>query len=374
MERTVVGECVALFAFDAGFAIDLDRAQSLVGRRTQRETMRHGRPTPEAFEYRPAPLRIVEVTGSSPRAGASGSSTVPAAPVVAGRACDERIECLLFDFGAASVAYRFPINDPLAKLLDFSEALYENKALADDARRRVEGLLALIRPAVEKPGLAPFLEDYVIFRLDPPDDIDRLLDEERALLARVLRSERGQLSTDEQADAMACRIAYTQGEAALIDWNAAILFQNRAEDAMAVLEYTNVELLEMRTLDDQLDAVLERAYHMLTRRRWLSLFALASGRQMRRLARLQMDGAILFEGVNNAVKLLGDQYLARLYRLAAHRLHLPEWDASILRKLQTLDGIYQKLADQSSTRRMELLEWIIILLIAFEIGMSLWGG
>jgi len=83
-----------------------------------------------------------------------------------------------------------------------------------------------------------------------------------------------------------------------------------------------------------------------------------------------MESAMLFEGVNNAIKLLGDQYLARVYRHAAQRLHLAEWDASILRKLATLESIYEKLSDRQTNRRMETLEWIIIALIAFEIAMS----
>jgi uncharacterized Rmd1/YagE family protein len=65
--------------------------------------------------------------------------------------------------------------------------------------------------------------------------------------------------------------------------------------------------------------------------------------------------------------LLGDQYLARLYRLIAQRFHLTDWDASILRKLETLESIYQKISDQLVSRRMEVLEWIIIVLIAISI-------
>jgi uncharacterized Rmd1/YagE family protein len=75
--------------------------------------------------------------------------------------------------------------------------------------------------------------------------------------------------------------------------------------------------------------------------------------------------------VNNALKLLGDQYLARIYRLVSRRFHLDDWDASILRKLQTLESIYQKMSDQASTRRMEVLEWVIIVLIAFSIVLEL---
>ena len=87
-----------------------------------------------------------------------------------------------------------------------------------------------------------------------------------------------------------------------------------------------------------------------------------------------MDSAVLFEGVNNSLKLLGDQYLARLYRTAADRFHLAEWDTTILRKLETLDGIYSKISDIVTARRMELLEWIIIVLIAVSIALPFFSG
>jgi uncharacterized Rmd1/YagE family protein len=89
------------------------------------------------------------------------------------------------------------------------------------------------------------------------------------------------------------------------------------------------------------------------------------------VAELQADNALLFEGVNNALKLLGDQYLARVYRLAGRRFHLDDWDNVILRKLDTLKSIYQTLSDQAATRRMEVLEWIIIGLFVFSIVLEL---
>jgi uncharacterized Rmd1/YagE family protein len=88
------------------------------------------------------------------------------------------------------------------------------------------------------------------------------------------------------------------------------------------------------------------------------------------LAELQVDNATLFEGVNNTLKLVGDQYLARVYRMVNRRFHLDEWDTSILRKLETLESIYEKISDQASNRRMEILEWVIILLIAFSIALE----
>src|SRR2546427_4287910 len=167
------------------------------------------------------------------------------------------------------------------------------------------------------------------------------------------------------------RIFFGLDDATFIDTDATLLFDPEADDVRAVIEFANTQLLEMRFLDQQLDDALERAYETLMRRR-ARLFGLGQYRpELRRLARLQLDGAILFEQVTNALKLVGEQYLARVYSLASRRFHLAEWDASITRKLQTIDGIYAKLADRATSRRMELLEWIIIVLIALSIIVSL---
>jgi hypothetical protein len=120
-------------------------------------------------------------------------------------------------------------------------------------------------------------------------------------------------------------------------------------------------------LDQQLDDALDESYQALSKRTWRRTWPRGSGRDLRRVGQLQVDNAVLFEGVNNALKLLGDQYLARVYRLVSKRFHLAEWDASILRKLQTLESIYEKMADTAATRRLEVLEWIIILLTALSL-------
>jgi len=185
-------------------------------------------------------------------------------------------------------------------------------------------------------------------------------------VARILRSERAPRSAQEVNDALGHRISFGADDVTLIDWDAALIADRDAEDVRAVLEFANVELLEMRYLDQQLDDALDESYDTLSRRDGLWLPG-ATRADLRRIGQLQVDNAVLFEGVNNALKLLGDQYLARVYRLVSERFHLAEWDASILRKLQTLESIYQKLSDQAANRRTEALEWIIIALIAAEI-------
>jgi hypothetical protein len=182
------------------------------------------------------------------------------------------------------------------------------------------------------------------------------------------------MSPDQIAEAIGSRLSYRAEDAAVIDWNAAILLDREAEDVSPVLEFANIELLEMRVLDDRLDEILDDAYQASQERRvgFRAIFPAGSERT-RRIAQLQIDSAVLFEGVNNALKLIGDQYLARVYKLAAQRFHLPERDASIERKLQTLQSIYSKMSDHDAARRTETLEWIVIILILIEVVMGLIG-
>jgi hypothetical protein len=355
--RILAGSCSALFAYDIGLAIDLDKAAALFAARfseATRPTIKKSRRTPEQIDYRPPPLRVSDPC--DPIAVGAWSST----PVV---------ELTLFDFGAVSVEYVFPLSGPLTAARELSDALYENAPLLADSRRRVEALMRSIAPAIRLPELVDFVEDYHIFHIAACDHPGvEVVASHRALLAQILRSESETLSEDEVADALSHRVSYAHTDAALIDFNGAILFDDDAADSIAILEFANVELLEMRHLDDRLDMSLADAYRKVNNPPPLfSLFSRRGSREAAHVAALEMDAAMLFESVNNALKLVGDQYLARLYRLSAKRLHLPEWDASILRKLETLGSIYQKLNDRQATRRLEVLEWIVIVLIAAEL-------
>jgi hypothetical protein len=226
--------------------------------------------------------------------------------------------------------------------------------------------MSLVGPAIERARIADHVEDYVVYHLESPVPGD-----DRAFLhtlARILRSERGPLSDQEVGEAISHRISYGTDDAAFIDWNAAILFGREMDDVMAILAFANAELLESRMLDRQLDAALDQAYGALSRKNWPRPWRPGAFQaESARIAQLQVDSAIFFERVNNTLKLIGDQYLARVYRLAARRFHFESWDAAILRKLETLDSIYGKMSDQASARRMEVLEWIIIALIAVSI-------
>lgn len=357
------GRCHALFSYDLGMSVDLDQCDRLITAVKHREALRHKRRAPTYFEYRPLPLRIEQ-----------GGQTFD----IGGFRTLATVDVVLYDFGAVSVIYNLSLNGPLSGLLALSHELYDNEFLLADSRGRVQELLGTIQQAVKQASIADEVEDYVIYEIhefDEPFPDMNLTGELRQTIAQILRSEHTVLSDQEACDATACRLCFEPDDITIIDWNAAFVIDRDAEDIITVLEFANVELLEMRHLDRQLDNALNQAYVMLPRRKrsWRRL-ALGFGTDLDRLAQLQVDSALLFEGVNNSLKLVGDQYLARVYMLASQRFHLAEWDASILRKIETLNSIYDKLSSRATSLRMEVLEWVIIILIALEVVRAFMPG
>lgn len=353
------GVCHALYAFDIGLATDLTRCGAIIGGKGRGLQVRPGRRAPKYFDYSPAPLLATE-EGARLRVGSFETAG--------------DIDYLVYDYGGLSIGYEIPFSGGLEAMCDLSCELGRGDVLLADARRRAVLFLDRVRAAVQRPMLSEPVEDYAVFEVAEyestarPEQFHELFAQ---ALARVLRGEQRALSDQEVADALACRISFETDDVTLIDWNAAIVFDRDADDVRAVLEFANSELQEMRHLDRELDQALDRSYDVVSRQGWLSrILPGSSGASVRRISQMQVDAAMLFERVSNAPKLLGDQYLARVYRLAAQRFHLPEWNATTLRKLDALGDIYQLMHDRAASWRLEALEWIIVLLIAFEVVMS----
>ena len=142
-----------------------------------------------------------------------------------------------------------------------------------------------------------------------------------------------------------------------------------------VLECANVFLMEFLFLEGEINIALNEFYDYFSASRRLSWMPNKSRHtQLRKISQFQLDSEILFESVTNAMKLFEDVFLARLYKLSYERLKLKTWENSIARKLQTIESIYQKFSDAESTRRLEILEWIIIILLAVSILMPFIPG
>lgn len=357
---SIAGWALTMLAFDVGFQVDLDKAEPLVQEATRRRVVRARRPAPVWFDYSPPPISLV-----------LAGEKLPVGPPELGLATDASVELLLYDFGGALLTYRTPLPPSLQNLPAVACALHDHPALEANARGHLKRIMEAIAGAIERPQLHAAVEDYTVFSIERwPEDRtpEQLAVEHEAVLAMTLEAEREPVSAQQSERTLGGRIAYTDNDLAIIDWNAALLFDKEPQDVIAVLQHANVELLELRVLDQELDAILDHADETLNtlvkRRIWPGF---ATGRILGRVAAAHTDAAVMFEGVNNAIKLLGNQYLARLYRVAAGRLDLPAWHASVTRKLEATDNLYDKMEGVAGTRRLETLEWVIIILIMISI-------
>lgn len=349
------GVCRALYCFDIGWSIDLDSAAEMLTNSRRTDFQHKGRAPLEGGLSRP--LRCSWTAGATS---------------LGEHALEEEAEISVYDLGALCITWSLPFEGELEELVEISALLYDNAELTARSRGLVEEIARTLGSSVSRPRLAPRFEDYAVFQARPnlPDDA-RLLQEVRESLAQILRAEEKRLSTQEVDDALANSISYGLNDVCLIDWLAAFLLGEDTEDERLVLELATVELLELRILDAQLDRVTQEAYELLARPRGPLSVLTHQRSELEHVGRIQADDALLHEGIDNALKLFGDDYLARLYRMAAARFHFDDWDTSIQRKLGVLRSIYQSLADSAAHRRSELLEWIIILLIAMEIVLGL---
>jgi hypothetical protein len=349
-----------VFTFEVAQSIDLDQTERLLAG-AERPALRHRGRATSLFQYRPAPLRV----------------TLEGAPLTVGSwRTDAVVDLVLYDFGAASVAYTLPVDGGgLDALREASVSVQQDKQLREDARQKVDTLLRSAGAAVVKLHVASLTEDYAIFGLrEAPKGttVTEFCIQHAALIAQILRPDAGELSPEEVATATEVRISFGPSDLTIVDWDGAFVIDPDPEDVRAVLEFANVQLLEMRWLDLQMDDAIERSYQLLSRRPgWRAFWPSAAGDDVRQVAELQLESAVLLERVSNALKVFGEEYLARIYRLAARRFQLGELDAIISRKLATIESIYQKLSDRASTVRMEALEWVVIILIAMEIVLGL---
>jgi hypothetical protein len=348
-----------VMVFEVAQAIDLDRTEQLLAG-AERPALRHRGRASALFQYRPAPLRISQ-EGVPLSLGRWQTSPV--------------VDVVLYDFGAASVAYHVAVDGDLDALREASALLLGTDVIRQDADARVSALIRSVAVSATRPRVAEFTEDYAIFGMrTPPADLS-VADycKRHALeIARILRPDSDDPSEQEIENATELRISFGASDLTIVDWDGAFVIDPDPEDVRAVLEFANVQLLEMRWLDLQMDHAIERSYQLLSHRRgWRAFWPRAASDDVRAVAELQLESSVLLERVSNGLKVFGEEYLARIYRLAARRFQLADLDASISRKLATIESIHQTLTDRATTVRMEALEWVVIALIATEIVLGL---
>jgi hypothetical protein len=353
------GQLVALFAFDIGYEVSLEKLRSLFAVAPVQRLSRK-RQTPTHLQYSVAPV-ILELQTDEEFLGSRGS-----------------LQATVFDFGAVSLAYRWSLSEErganLQNLPAFSVEIY-NRNLEVRAGKDVLTLIEKITPAIQRPQLSPLVEDYYLFvieQLEPALRAEDLMAKHRQILAQALTFETSSLSRWQREETLNQFVSYFENDITIVDWNAALIYDRDSEDTVSVLELLNVELLEARYIDATLDRHVS-TYAALAKSpsRWPIPLRRPYRRALRELTEWRIESTLLSERVGNSLKLIGDLYLSRIHSAASTKVHLPEWEAIISRKLLILDELYERLDDRLRTAQSQALEVIIVLLIIVEVILAL---
>jgi hypothetical protein len=361
----LAGRLDVYVAFDWGDEINLEVARKQ-GAGVVLDMLRRSR-TPASIAYRPPPLRFPI------------GPVVVAMPGIAGTQI-RSAEATVFDFAGVSLALEIPFSLPRTELRELATRLSEPHtalAIMQTARALLEPLYHRLLPAITRPVWRDnFWEEYFVFQFSPGEAVEpsALLQKHAGWLAGLLRLEDEPLSDQEIAEALKLVLRYRNDDLFIPDWAAAVLIDREGEcdETLQAIEFANLQLLEYRHIDDRLDGTLVQADDLLRRATRSRLPAWRGHNQpLRVLGELKVEANGLFERTGNALKLVGDQYLARVYRLLATRFHLPSWEQDIQRKLDVIEGIYQVISTQSSHFRTEFLEIVVVVLIAVEVLLAI---
>jgi hypothetical protein len=362
-EPRVHGEAIVYRLFDVGYAIALERASDLLAS-SGPERRRPSRGEAQTIQIPNPPVTV-------------GLGTEPIE--IDGRPVEAEMSARVFDFGVVSLRARVSAHPGVIWNAYAGWGASVNAAAWNDLLGRTrDRLLLRIASAIEQPLVSPVTEDYTVFR------VHRLLDAEGAPfppaelhdgeIARLLLGEQRSITPGAIRELLSPRLAYFADDLTVLTWASALVVEPVVEDTdvQYVLEFANAQLLELRwydaVLDNEVPAIQTRFRQA---RHGFHLFGRSYSRLLESLQQRVADSVELIERVENSLKVTDDVYLARVYAGALEEFRERTWRSGIERKIAIVRGTYDMLNSESLVRRSETLEIIIVLLIAFEIGLAL---
>jgi hypothetical protein len=346
------GSVLVLIQFDVCEEIRLDSLRQLLGARTlQLPTLKH--PAPGYVRYqRPPVIEPIETL-----------------ILDSGEKLQGKIK--YYDYGVISVVFELPFSGDWDTLVRLGSRWVWDVDFSSHASKIVRQKLQVSAPAMVKPYPEWLSEDYFMFHVremtGSPSATD-LVASYGARIAQIVRGETAQLSDGEQNEILQSRISYYPTDLAVIGWNGAFLYDTApgAETAIQLLEYANSQLLEFRHYDELLTRELEGVYASLDK--GTGMFARwRLARDATKLHTVLLDVSELTEHADNAIKFLSDMFSARLYKLAASKVGVPDYKDLVTQKVRTAEELYRFMVDQFNQSRAFVLEITVVVILVIEL-------
>jgi hypothetical protein len=351
------GSVLALIQFDVCEEIRLDVLRNIFGARTAEASFKKA---PAYVQYQRPPVE----------------ETLDPLVLDSGERLEGQIK--YYDYGVVSLVFELPFSGDWDTLVQLSCRWTSDTNFETLASRIVKQKLERAAPALVKPyasqegGREWLQEDYFIFHVreiaGSPSAND-LLASQGDQISQVVRGETALLSEGERQEILSSRMSYYPNDLAVIGWNAAFLYDTEAgaETAIQLLQYANSQLLEFRHYDELLTKELENVYDFLEvgGTGWWSRWRTAKAAS--KLHTVLLDVNELTERADNAIKFLSDMFSARLYKLCAAKVGVPDYKDLVKEKLQTAEDLYRFMVEQFNQSRAFVLELMVVVILIIEL-------
>ena len=354
--RPLRGSLWVLLLYDVAEEILLDKLQALVTSERAAAQPRFKHPAPEYVRFERPP--VIEY---------------PEPVSIAGEQFQVRIR--YFDYGVVSTELRMEFEKSWEDLVQFSNRWILAPEIERATSELVRGRLGKVGSALRIPYTNPLSEDYYIIHLREALDEEcrpmtaaAMLSQHGPQIAQIVRGESMPLSEGECKDVLQSSLSYYPTDLLVAGWVGALVYDTPegAAPTVQLLEYANAQLLEFRHYDDVLTRVLQNVYKTLERRgglfrRW------RMAREAERLNTLRLDLIELTEHTDNAIKFLSDMFYARVHRMAAMRVGVPDYRNLVDDKLRTAGDLYEFMVDEFHQARAFVLEVMVVAILVIEL-------
>lgn len=282
-----------------------------------------------------------------------------------------QVQARIFDIGAISVCFSSEESvSETGNLKQTALAFAGQHGLDEAFTGQLRRLQELFQGSADFSTVDPsFYEDYTIYRIDDPtlitDPVPLLMGEDIDFSLQIREQVLGN------------RLSYSEDDFVILTWDTALICDpDDPGDLRDLIEFANVQLLELRYYDLLLNRQMEIMYDDIEKAGQRSTFTRL--RRFRRILSALMgfiaDVTEVTEKVDNLIKITEDIYYARVYQTTLRVLRVDQWREGVARKLQAVQQNYSMLSNEVNVQHSNVLEWIIILLIALEFAFALWDA
>lgn len=282
-----------------------------------------------------------------------------------------QVQARIFDIGAISICFSYEEPEPGSRNLKQTALTLAGQRGLDDAfTDQLRRLQELFQGLADFSTVDPsFYEDYTIYQIN---DSTLVTDPVPLLMGEDIN-----FSPQIREQVLCNRLSYSSDDFVILTWDTALICDpDDPGDLRDLIEFANVQLLELRYYDLLLNKQMEIMYDDIERAGQRSTFTRL--RRFRRilsaLMRFIADITEVTEKVDNLIKITEDVYYARVYQTTLRVLRIDQWGEGVARKLQVVQQNYSMLSNELNVQHSNVLEWIIILLIALEFAFALWDA